>query len=334
MRRLLAPILVLLGAWAFPGAAAVPSPHAIDIPKWFTETFLDMREDIGDAAKEGKRVMLYFGQDGCPYCKALMKGNFGEPDIEAKTRRHFVAIALNLWGDREVTWVDGRTMPEKELARVLKVQYTPTLLFLDEEGRVALRLNGYMPPAKFRVALDYASSKPDPARSFTDHLAERAKSASGTLASEPFFEASRDFPKVLARGKPLLVMFEQRSCAECDEMHRDGLRQPEVRALIKRFAVAQADLAGSAPLTDPAGRKTTEAAWAKSLRVTYAPSLIFFDASGKEVFRAEGYMRSFHLASVLDYVASGGYRQEPSFQRFVQRRADARRARGETVDLW
>jgi hypothetical protein len=29
--------------------------------------------------------------------------------------RWLVPIALNLWGDREVTWVDGRRMTEKQL---------------------------------------------------------------------------------------------------------------------------------------------------------------------------------------------------------------------------
>ena len=31
------------------------SPYAIDIPRWFAETFLDFREDIAEAAKEGRR---------------------------------------------------------------------------------------------------------------------------------------------------------------------------------------------------------------------------------------------------------------------------------------
>ncbi len=58
-----------------------PSPHAVDIPRWFTESFLDIREDIQDATRQQKRLLIYFGQDGCPYCKALMKVNFGQVRI-------------------------------------------------------------------------------------------------------------------------------------------------------------------------------------------------------------------------------------------------------------
>ena len=68
--------------------------------------------------------------------------------------------------------------------------------------------------------------------------------------------------------------------------------------------------------------------------MTFAPTIVFFAADGREVFRIDAYLRPFHLESSLDYVASGAYRDEPSFQRFIQARAERIRARGATVDLW
>ena len=61
---------------------------------------------------------------------------------------------------------------------------------------------------------------------------------------------------------------------------------------------------------------------------------MFFDRSGTEVFRIDAYLRPFHLASSLEYVASGAYRDEPSFQRFIQARTERLRAQGKNVDLW
>ena len=107
-----------------------------------------------------------------------------------------------------------------------------------------------------------------------------------------------------------------------------------MRRLIDKFTVVQLDLAGSRALVAPDGSPTNERAWAAEMRITYAPSLVFFDTGGKEVFRSEGYLRPFHLASALEYVAAGEYRREPSFQRYVQKRADAMRAAGKSVDLW
>ena len=335
MRRCATFLVLLLAGFGAWGQAA-PSPHAIDIPRWFSESFLDLREDVRDAAREGKRVMVYFGQDGCPYCKALMKVNFGEKDIVDKTRARFVALALNIWGDREVTWVDGRVRSEKELARALKVQYTPTLIFLDEKGAEALRLNGYQPPDRFRVALDYASLPAAGRPSYTEYAARRSgEAAPGVLASQPFFEkGAPDLARLRKAGKPLAVLFEQKGCRECAEMHRDGFTRPEVRRLLDRFTVVQLDLAGVRAVVTPEGSISNEREFARELRVGYAPSVVFFDASGKEVFRVEGYVRPFHLTAALDYVASASYREEPSFQRFIQKRADAQRASGRTVDLW
>ena len=45
----------------------------------------------------------------------------------------------------------------------------------------------------------------------------------------------------------------------------------------------------------------------------------------------EAYLKAFHLASSLDYVASGAYRKQPSFQRFIQARAE--KIRAATTDL-
>jgi thioredoxin-related protein len=318
--RIIALLLAL--AAAAPAGAQAPSPHAIEIPSWFTESLLDLREDVREAAAQGRRVMLYFGQDGCPYCTALMQTNFSQRSIADKTRRHFVAIALNLWGDREVAWVDGRRMTEKALSRELRVQFTPTLLFLDEKGAVALRLNGYLPPHRFDAALDYAAGLAGKGVRYDEYIKTAIKeAASATLHDEPFFAAP---PVSLRRAKPVALLFETPYCAGCDELHREGLRRAEVRKLLERFEVYRLTLDD---------RRDATTTWARELRVAYTPTIVFFDR-GKEVFRIDTYLRPFHLASALDYVASGAYRKEPSFQRYLQARAEQLRRRGERVDLW
>jgi len=296
--------------------ATQPLAQAISIPAWFSETLLEFPEEARDAAREGKRLMLYFGQDGCPYCKELMQINFTQRAIVEKTRRHFVAIALNIWGDREVQWTDGRRMSEKELTRALKVQYTPTLIFLDEKGAIVARLDGYYPPHRFTAALDFASGVAGKGQRFEDYMKAAAKeSARPKLNEQPFL---RKPPVDLKGAIPVALLFETPYCSGCDELHDEGFRRPEVRKLLEKFAVYQ--------LTPDAGR-------ALSLRVAYTPSMVFFDG-GKEVFRIEAYLRPFHLASALEYVASRAYRTEPSFQRYIQARAERLRERGAAVELW
>jgi thioredoxin-related protein len=272
-----------------------------EAPEWFAESFLDIREDAAEAAKDGKRLMLYFMQDGCPYCRQLVTVNWRQPHIVEKTRRNFMPVAINIWGDREVTTADGRRMPEKRLAAALKVQFTPTLVFFDEKGAVAHRINGYLPPEEFYAALDAATGK--------------AQSAQGHPARQ-----SIDLRR--KGGKPLAVVLLSPGCDACEELERH-LKRPDVRAALARVEL----------LRIPNGANVVTAGGARILKSAYVPAIVFF-AGDAEVFRTEAYLRPFHLAAALDYVASGSYAREPSFQRFVQARAEKMRSRGDPVDLW
>jgi thioredoxin-related protein len=272
-----------------------------EAPDWFVESFLDIREDAAEAAKQGKRLMLYFMQDGCPYCKRLVTVNWREPHIVEKTQRNFMAVAINIWGDREVTAADGRRMPEKRFAAALKVQFTPTLVFFDEKGSVAHRINGYLPPEEFYAALDGATGNVPPPAS---------ASVGGSVDLRG------------RSGKPLAVLLLSPNCDACDELERH-LKSAGLRAQLSRFDLLR--------FTGPVSTVTSKGA--QTLSSAYLPAIVFF-AGEREVFRTEAYLRPFHIAAALDYVASGSYAREPSFQRFVQARAERMRARGEPVDLW
>jgi thioredoxin-related protein len=341
LRKLM--ILGLLLASAFAGAAeegrlapGMVQPGFVEPPRWFKESFLDLREDVAEAAKSGRRLMLYFYQDGCPYCAKLLRDNFGQKAIADKTRRHFDVIAINLWGDREMTDLAGNAMAEKAFARSLRVQFTPTLLMFDEKGEVALRLNGYLPPRKFEAALDFVGAHLEKKQDFADYLAAHAREPTrGKLREAPWFmKPPLKFADSMQRDPaPLLVLFEQKECAACDEMHGEVFPRPEVAALLRRFQIARIDMASNQVVQTPAGETLPAREWARTLGVFYTPTLVFFEAGGREVFRVDGYLRPFHLASSLDYVASGAYVKQPEFQRFIEARAAARRARGERVEL-
>lgn len=330
-------LLLMLAAMAMrPAAAQVASPHAIDIPRWFSLSLLDFKDEIPEAARQGKRVMVYFGQDGCPYCKALMQGNFGPGPIADKTKQHFVAIALNIWGDADVTWIDGRRSTEKALARQLGVQFTPTLLFFETDGRLVLRLNGYLPPERFTHVLDWVIERRDRELSLAEYMSTRLAEPALPAARQPRPYLLRD-PSQLARGKagrPLAVLFESPSCKACVQMHDEAFARPGLKKLLARFDVARLMPGEPRSLVTPDGRRVDARTWARDLKIDLYPSVVFFDAQGKEAFRFDGFLRPFHVESAFDYVASGAYRSEPQFQRHVQARAERLRAAGQEVDLW
>ena len=314
--------------------AGMVNPGYAEKPTWFANSFLDIREDVSEAATAGKRVLLYFYQDGCPYCKKLLDTNFALQDTEAKTRKHYEVVAINMWGDREVTGFDGTLTTEKEFAQSLRVMFTPTLLFLDTRGAVILRINGYYPPHKFNAALDYGVSGSGSNPGFREYLARVDPApAQGMLHRDPAYLPATAPLNNRSGGRPLLVLFEQKDCAPCDELHVDILNRPESREQLARFDVVLLDIWSSDPVIRPDGKTSSAAQWAQQLGVQYAPSLVFFDAAGAEVFRTEAYLKAFHVQSAMDYVASQAYLEQSSFQRFIGARADVLEAQGIHVDL-
>ncbi len=312
------------------------NPGFHEKPDWFKNSFLDLQEDVADATDQGKRVILYFYQDGCPYCGKLLNENFTLKQLVDKTQSHFEIIAINIWGDREVSGLEGEATSEKSLSSALKVMYTPTLLFLDEQGRTALRVNGYYPPHKFEAALDYVAGKFELKESFRDFMARvEPVAASGVLRHEP---GHLPRPLDLMRsknnpGRPLLVLMEQKQCPACDELHADILQRPAVKQSLGQFDVALVDVWSDEMLITPLGEPLKSTDLAARLKVHYAPSLLFFDTSGNEVFRTDALLKTFHVHAAMDYVLTGAYQTQPNFQRFVQSRADALRAAGIEPDL-
>ena len=134
------------------------NPGYFGKPSWFKESFLDLREDVAEAKASGKQLLLLFHQDGCPYCEKLLKVNFTQAEIVTKAQADFDVIEINMWGDREIIGLSGEPMSEKLFAQQLQVQFTPTLIFLDQDAHITFRANGYYPPEKFLRLLNYLSS--------------------------------------------------------------------------------------------------------------------------------------------------------------------------------
>jgi len=347
MKKIFVSYTTLLGLCAILGLTSITAFAAekaefkgtghFSVPGWFKHSFLDMPDDVAEASRSGKRLLIYFGQDGCPYCAELFNTNFSQPHIVDYTRRHYDAIDLNIWGDREVTDFSGKQMTEKQLAVKLKVWFTPTMLLIDEKGEIVLRINGYYPPHQFLAALKYAGEKQEQKMTFPEYYARLDPPPSkGVLNPEPFFSKPPYNLSMIASAKPakpLAVFFEQKDCTGCDRMHSYILHDPETLKLIRKFNVIQLDRWARTPVITPDGRQTTARDWANELGIAYLPSVVVFDA-GTEVIRVEAFLKSFHFQSVLDYVASGAYKNQPNLQRFIRARADALRDRGVAVDIW
>lgn len=342
MRRLFAALLICTLAWPAAWAESDPAlgsdmvnPGYVSHPEWFKQSFLDLNEDIEEAFAEGRHLMLYFYQDGCPYCKMFIENDLGQYDIAEYAQQHFDIVAINMFGSLDVTDVDGEVLPESEFAMKIRVMFTPTLLVFGGDGSVIFRMNGYYTPPRFRAVMRFISERRYTSERFVEYYGSQDKQAgsgtlhveSSTVSGPPFDLTKRD------SDKPLLVMFEQKECLGCDELHQDIFRRPETRDVLEKFEITVLDIREKAPLTTPSGKETDSLNWAMQLGVKVVPTQVMFDSEGKEVFRNEGYVKAFHVQSILDYVASGAYLEYDEFQRYIQVRAEHLREKGVVVKL-
>jgi hypothetical protein len=135
-------------------------------------------------------------------------------------------------------------------------------------------------------------------------------------------------------AKPLAVYFEQKDCPDCEVLHRRVLADPEARAAIGKFDNVQLDMWSTGMIVTPAGKRMAVRDWVRELGVNYAPGIVLFDSTGKEVIRWESSFRVFHTQGMFDYVTTGSHLTEPSFQRFLSARAEHIRESGRDVNIW
>jgi len=148
---------------------AEPNEEGLHVQPWFKNSFLDLREDVEEAAAEGKQLVLIWEQKGCPYCREMHRVNLRIPEIVDYIRNNFVVIQMNLWGDKEVTDFDGEVITEKNLAKKYRVQFTPTMQFFPKTlgkdskkpaHKVEIwRLMGYWKPFHFKNSFVYVKEK-------------------------------------------------------------------------------------------------------------------------------------------------------------------------------
>ena len=133
-------------------------------PSWLKESFLDITEDIQEAADAGKRLFMTIEWKGCSFCAKMNEVNWREPRIAEYLNAHFDHIQLNMQGAREVTDANGDAMPEKDYIRRLRLRGTPKLVFFHPPEKakgkrgvdaVAFTTEGYVGRGHFYNMMEY-----------------------------------------------------------------------------------------------------------------------------------------------------------------------------------
>ncbi len=165
--RLLTVFLGVLGlVMATSAGAAEMGDDGLHKQPWFTDSFLEMADDLAEAGAEGKDLLILIEQQGCPYCRELHEVNFERQQIVDHLKENFMVVQLNMFGAREVVDFDGEALEERDLAVKWAVNFTPTVVIFPSDApdtssaraAEAFRMPGYFKPFHFLKSLEFVTT--------------------------------------------------------------------------------------------------------------------------------------------------------------------------------
>ena len=110
---------------------------------FFQPSFGDYQAELTAAKQAGKTgVMLFFEQEGCPFCKRMEETVFNQPDVQAYFHKHFLIYPVDIRSDVAIKDFQGKPTTERDFAFAYRVRATPVIAFFDPSGKLLYRYTG------------------------------------------------------------------------------------------------------------------------------------------------------------------------------------------------
>ncbi len=152
-----------------------------------------------------------------------------------------------------------------------------------------------------------------------------------------FKDMAEDLAEASAQGKRLMILFEQRGCIYCKQLHEEVFPDPDVAAIIEeKFYIVQMNLFGDEEVTDFDGVSLPEKEMARRWGIVFTPTMMFMPdtlpesgtASEVAVATMPGSFGKWTTYNMLRWVAEKGYESGEHFQKYHARML-AERGQGE-----
>ncbi|WP_248723962.1 thioredoxin fold domain-containing protein [Seonamhaeicola sp. ML3] len=128
--------------------------------------WVSLNEALSLQKKTPKKIMMDVYTNWCGPCKMLDRNTFHNNDVVEYVNKHYYAVKFNAEGNDTVSY-EGRTFKNPnynpslanrrnsahELSRYLQIQAYPTIVFLDEGGKLIFPLRGYKTPVQLELYL-------------------------------------------------------------------------------------------------------------------------------------------------------------------------------------
>ncbi len=148
-----------------------------------------------------------------------------------------------------------------------------------------------------------------------------------------FLDMRDDLKEAQAAGKRFAVLWEQKGCPYCRDLHQINFADPKINHYVRdNFVIVQLNLWGSREVTDFDGEVLPEKDMARKWGVVFTPTMQFF-AEANEVKAGKGgrdqmiwvmpgYFRKGHFMASFEYVKQRRYETQ-HFQNYIAERLAA-----------
>lgn len=125
--------------------------------------------------------------------------------------------------------------------------------------------------------------------------------------NDSFFDLRDELAEAKAAGRMVALVWQQEGCPACAGLNAVTLADPEVQAYISAgFSVLALNRRGEIEVVDFDGEKLPEKALAAKTHVSYTPTTVIYDGTGREVARQQGYAEACQYLAAFIYAREAG----------------------------
>jgi len=116
----------------------------------------DFNSAVNAADNSGKTLFLFFEAEWCGFCKQMRSEIFPLDSVRDKVGEGFIPVAIDIESDEKIVYQD-KEMSQKSFSHQMRIDATPTIMFMDNDGEVIGRYRGFADENEFTLLLDYIS---------------------------------------------------------------------------------------------------------------------------------------------------------------------------------
>lgn len=171
------------------------------------------------------------------------------------------------------------------------------------------------------LSLTIATTLPNPAQAL--EMRSDGIHTESWMKSMTFLDLKEDATEAAAKGKGLVIIFEQPGCGSCKRLHEVNFQEkPLVDFITQNFDVVQINMYGDNLVTDFDGEELSEVKFTEKLLINFSPTTVFFAPDGAEIFRIPGYLKPNFYLSGYEYVVDQGPQKGILFPRWLKAKRD------------